>query len=280
MDSNHFRIDHDKVAKTGLQNKEWFKATLKYKLSFEQYHAMDFSRFTYMDTGLLREKDSILREFRADSVAKIGVKDMDTEGLFSIIAEHKSTIKSDQDLYLQVFKYHEILLIKGFYPIITVVLIHGKSPTKISPDLQTAFGWTPKMKKVFGKLAFNFGLVVIDLSQETEEDIKDKGGVASPWLFALKHVWNMTSDRLKSVIKLCLQHSKDQKDYFKKFRFLIGYALKASKCSIQEFKKIEDDILHKNKEGQTMPSTYDMLIDEGLAKRPTTRAARRAAGRL
>ena len=86
--TEHVRIDHDKVAKTGLQNKEWFKAILNYKLSSRQYDAIDFDRFTYMDTGLLREKDGILREFRADSVAKIGVKDMDTEGLFSIIAEH------------------------------------------------------------------------------------------------------------------------------------------------------------------------------------------------
>ena len=107
---------------------------------------------------------------------------------------------------------------------------------------------------------------MIDLYEETEQDIRDRGDVASPWMFALKHVWNMTADRFKSLIELCCRYSKGKQDYFRKFDFLMEYALKASRFSIKNFKEIEDDVFQENKEGQTMPSTYDMLIDEGLQK--------------
>ena len=111
-----------------------------------------------------------------------------------------------------------------------------------------------------------FAPFVIDLYEETEQDIRDRGDVASPWMFALKHVWNMTADRFKSLIELCCRYSKGKQDYFRKFDFLMEYALKASRFSVKDFKEIEDDVFQENKEGQTMPSTYDMLIDEGLQK--------------
>ena len=260
------KIDHDKTAKKGLQNKEWFKAILRYKLPKDLYDAIDFSRFEYVDTGLLSKKDDVLREFRADSVAKIGVKDMDTDGLFSIITEHKSAIESEEKLFLQVHKYQNALLDKGLYTLFTLIIVHGKGPAKLSPDLQSALGWSSKIKKKFGPYASNFAPFVIDLYEETEQDIRDRGDVASPWMFALKHVWNMTADRFKSLIELCCRYSKGKQDYFRKFDFLMEYALKASRFSIKNFKEIEDDVFQENKEGQTMPSTYDMLIDEGLQK--------------
>ena len=54
--TEHFQIEHDKVAKIGLKNKERFKALLKFKLSHEKFNALDFDQFSFMDTELLQKE--------------------------------------------------------------------------------------------------------------------------------------------------------------------------------------------------------------------------------
>ena len=143
----HFRIEHDKIAKIGLKNKERFIALLKFKLSPEKFHALDFSRFKFIDTELLQKKLGVkVKIGRADIIAEIGVKGTEhNDILVSVSVEHKSSFLSQKELYFQIFKYHEALLRLGIYPIITVVVAHCRKPINVAPDLQTLFGWTPQM---------------------------------------------------------------------------------------------------------------------------------------
>ena len=47
--------------------------------------------------------------------------------------------------FLQVHKYQNALLDKGLYTLFTLIIVHGKGPAKLSPDLQSALGWSSKL---------------------------------------------------------------------------------------------------------------------------------------
>lgn len=272
QDIPHIQIQHDKVAKAGLKHKGRFKAVVKYRLPPKQFDALDFDRFEFIDTEVLIEKfGGDIELGRADVIAKIGLKDdMDKVGskketLVCIIVEHKSRLISKKDLFLQTFKYHEVLFKQGIYPLITIVVAHCKEPVNIPSDLQSFFGWTPKMKEIFGESALNFHLYVVDLNQETEADIIDRAGMASALFYALKNVWNMTREKIRSVIALCWRESKEDIESYKEYAGFLGrYMFQASSEPVEIIGQIEKEVI-KDEEG-VMISTYDRAVHEGMAQ--------------
>ena len=189
---------------------------------------------------------------------------MGTDILVAIIVEHKSHIEPQKKLFLQALRYNVALLERHIYPIITILFIHGKKPLNISSDLQSAFGWSERLKKVSDTDSFNFRLNVVDLNQISDEDIKDKAGDIASFCFAFKHVWNMTRDKIKSIFEMCYQDGKSP-NYYENASILSRYMLQAANYSREEFVKIENEVI-KNKEDQMVKSTYDRLIDEGIEK--------------
>ena len=186
-------------------------------------------------------------------------------GLFLVkTIEHKSHVESQKKIFFQALKYNITLLERGIYPITTILLFHGKKPLNISSDLQSAFGWSRALKAVFGGDSFNFELNVVDLNKIPDEMIKDKAGDIASFCFALKHVWNMTQTKIKSIFEVCWQNGKEP-NYHENASILRRYMLQATSYSREEFLEMEKEVI-RNKEDQTMRSTYDELIDEGFQK--------------
>ena len=99
----------------------------------------------------------------SETIAKVNLKkEMGTDLIVAVIVEHKSGIEPQKKLFLQALKYNVALLERHIYPITTILLVHGKKPLNISSDLQSAFGWSERLKEVFGADSFNFGLNMID----------------------------------------------------------------------------------------------------------------------
>ena len=261
-----FQIDHDKTFKLVFKNKDRFRSLLKFALSPEKFNAIDGNQIEFIDTELLKKQsDGKIQEYRADLIAKVGLKkEMNTDLFVAIIVEHKSHIESQKKIFFQALRYNITLLERGIYPITTILLFHGKKPLNIASDLQSAFGWPEALKEVFGDDSFNFELNVVDLNQMSDEDIKDKAGDIASFCFALKHVWNMTQTKIKSVFEMCWQNGKDP-NYHENANILRRYILQATGYPREEFVKIESEVI-KSKEGQMMKSTYDQLIDEGFQK--------------
>ena len=110
-------------------------------------------------------------------------------------------IEPQKKIFLQALKYNVALLESHIYPIVTILLIHGRRPLNMSSDLQSAFGWPEGLKEIFGANSFNFELNVVDLNQMSDEDIKDKAGDIASFCFAFKHVWNMTQTRIRIKLR-------------------------------------------------------------------------------
>ena len=261
-----FQIDHDKIFKLAFKNKDRFRKLLRFALGFKKFDAITGDQIEFIDTELLKKQPSgNIQECRADIVVKVNLKrEMGTDLLVAIIVEHKSHIEPQKKIFLQALKYNVALLERHIYPITTILLVHGKKPLNISSDLQSAFGWSERLKEVFGADSFNFGLNVVDLNQISDEDIKDKAGDIASFCFAFKHVWNMTRDKIKFIFEMCYQDGKDP-NYYENTSILGRYMLQATNYSREEFVKIENEVI-KSKEDQMMKSTYDQLIDEGLQK--------------
>ena len=260
------RVDHDKVAKLGLKNKDRFKSFLEFGINTEKFNAIDFNRFEFIDTEIShKEISGKPRVVRADVMAKVGLKEMNTNALVGIITEHKSHAESEKELYLQGVRYNLGLLETKMCPVMTVILLHGKAPMNISSDLQTAFGWTTEMKGVFGDSGLNFSPDVVDLRKVSEDDIKDRAGSASALCYTLKDVWSMTQGKVKSVLSLCRSYTKDGPGYREYANLLIDYILQATDYSLDDLKEIEAEVII-NEEERVMLSTYDRILEEGLQK--------------
>ena len=80
----------------------------------------------------------------------------------------------------------------------------------------------------------------------------------------LKHVWNLTRAKVKSIFEMCYQDGKSP-NYYENVSILSRYILQAADYQREEFVKIESEVI-KSKEDQIMKSTYDRLIDEGIEK--------------
>ena len=260
-----FQIDHDRTFKLAFKNKDRFKDLLKFALGPKKFEAIAGDQIEFIDTELLKRKSSgHIQEYRADIVAKVNLKkEMGTDLLVAVIVEHKSHIEPQKNIFLQALRYNTALLERHIYPITTILLVHGRRPLNISSDLQSAFGWSKQLKEVFGADSFNFGLNVLDLNQIPDEEIQKAGSIAS-FCFALKHVWNMTRTKVKSVFEMCYQSGKTP-DYYENASILGRYMLQATDYSKEEFVEIENEII-RSKEDQIMKSTYDRLIDEGMEK--------------
>ena len=266
MSKDTFQIHHDKIFKLAFKNKNRFRQLLKFALDSKKFSVIAGNQIEFIDTGLLKKHFSgDIQECRADIIAKVNLKkQVGTDLLVAVIVEHKSHIESHKKIFLQALKYNIALLEKHIYPITTILLVHGKKPLNMPSDLQSAFGWSDKLKEIFGAESFNFRLNVIDLNQVSDEDIKDKAGDIASFCFAFKHVWNMTRDRIKSVFEMCWQDGKSP-NYYEDVSILGRYMLQATNYQREEFIKIESEVI-KSKEEQMMKSTYDRLIDEGIEK--------------
>ena len=94
--------------------------------------------------------------------------------------------------------------------------------------------------------------------------ISCKTGSIASFCLALKHVWNMTQSKIRSIFEMCWQDGRNP-NYRESADILNTYMLQAANCLDEDFIKIEGEII-KNKEDQTMKSTYDRLIDKGIEK--------------
>ena len=258
------QIDFDKTAKLCLKQKARFKSFLKFALSAEKFNALDFNRFEFIGTEMIQKKiGGIFQECRADVIAQIGLKGMNTKTLVGVIVEHKSSISSQKQFYLQVLKYNVALLEAKIYPVMTVVLLHGKAPFNMATNLQSAFDWTSEMKRVFGPSGLNFGLDVVDLNRKSEQDIREEAGAIVALCYAFKFAPNMTKDAIKSVLELCYNSSKGSILYNEYGGILGEYLLQVTDYSRKVLSDIESGIISK-KEGLVMPSTAFKLRQEGL----------------
>ena len=183
-----FRIKHDRNCNMGLKHPERFKHFLRFALKdTNKFDALDFSRFEFVETEFLNQKlGGRIEESRADVIAKIGLKGMDTEASVAVIAEHKSFRQSQKEIFLNALKYNVALLESGIYPLMTILLLHNDASSIISPDLQGAFDCTAQMKKIFGHLGLNFTIIVLDLNKISEDEIKKGAGSIAALCYALK----------------------------------------------------------------------------------------------
>ena len=261
--SEHFQIEHDQTTKLGLKHKDRFKNFLRFGLSSEKFQALDLNCLEFIDTEFLqKDLNEKYRSYRADVIAKVGLKTADTKVFVGIIVEHKSHHEAEKKIFLQALRYNLALLETGLYPIITVLLFHGKAPLNISSNLHTAFHLTSETKRVFSASALNFGIDMIDLRKKSEQNIKDKAGSASALCYALKTSSNMTEEDIKSVFELCKRDSKDSAGYREYAGFLSRYMLQSTDYKRSALETIEQGII-SNKEDQVMPSTASRIFNEG-----------------
>ena len=225
----NFQVEHDQTAKLGLKHKDRFKDFLKFGLSFEKFQALDLDCLEFIDTEFLQKGlNEKFRSYRADVIAKVGLKTEDKKVFVGIIVEHKSHHESEKRLFLQALRYNLALLETDLYPIITILLFHRKAPLNISCNLQTVFHLKSETKRIFGASSLNFGLDMIDLRKIPKEDIKGKAGTASALCYALKTSLDMTEDDIKSVFELCKRDSKDSARYREYAGFLSRYMLQST----------------------------------------------------
>lgn len=236
----------------------------------KKIEVLDFEQLKFLDTELLQKKLSKkfkgkYRKIRADIIIRIGLKGMNTKMLICIIVEHKSHIPSFLEVFSQIMDYDIALIEAGECPVMNILLLHGKAPSNMPSDLKSYLGWTPKMKSVFGDSGLNCGLEIVDLSKKLDEDIEREAGLVSALCFALKHVWDLTLDKIRSIFHL-IQKDKIETESDKRYvASVMDYMLQASDYPKDVLGKFETEII-KGKEGHIMLSTYDRLIDEGLQK--------------
>ena len=257
---------HDRTAKRGLKNKERFESFIKFGVSAEKFNALDFTRLEFIDTEFFQQEVKGGKSYtrRADIMAKIGLKGMSTQTLVGIITEHKSHAGSEKELYLQAARYNIGLLESNIYPVMTVLLLHGHAPLRISSDLQQAFQWTSEMKRIFGHSALNFAPDVVDLRKKSEEEIS-QAGACSALCYTLKDIWSMTQDKIQSMFRLCRRSSIDGSNYREYANILVDYVLQGTSYSLEDLNDLEAKVI-LNKEDRVMPSTYERIIEEGLQK--------------
>ncbi len=266
MSKNDFRIQHDQIARMGLKHPKRFKDFIKFSLAKDQFNAFEFNRLEFIKTDFLDQKlGGRIEECRSDVIAKVGVKGMKMQGLVGVIIEHKSFKQSQKQLFLNVLDYNVALLKSGTYPVMTIFLLHNDASSHTASDLQGAFNWTPEMRKVFGDLGLNFGVIVIDLNKISEDDIWNKAGSIAALCYALKFAKNMTKDKIRSILKLCRRDSEDVISYREYAGFLSEYMFQTADYPKEILYKIEQEII-TNKEEIIMPSTYSRAIQEGMEK--------------
>ena len=147
----------------------------------------------------------------------------------------------------------------------TILLLHNDASSNMAPDLQGAFGCTAQIKKLFGSSGLNFDMIVLDLNEISEDEIKRGAGSIAALCYALKSSKSMTKDKVKSVLELCHRDRKDAGGYREYASILSEYMFQTANYPNEVFYKIEQEVI-TNKEEQIMPSTYSRAIEEGMLK--------------
>ena len=264
------KIEHETPVKVALKDKQRMKSFLKFSLPPKKFNILDFKHFEYVDTEVLQkilDKKSRrrFRKIRGDIIIKVGLKNVDTQMLICIIVEHKSSVKSVRELFFQILDYNQALIEVGECPAMNVCLFHGKTPLNMPADLKAYLGWTPKMREILEDSGLNCGVELVDLNQKLDEDIKENAGFVSGLCFTLKHIWDLTKDKMRSGIDLILRDRVNPESDRSYKAGLSAYMLQASDCDREALEKLEEEVI-KDKEERFMLSTYDRAINEGLQK--------------
>ena len=120
-------------------------------------------------------------------------------------------------------------------------------------------------REILGDSGLNCGIELVDLNQKLDEDIKENAGFVSGLCFTLKHIWDLTQDKMRYGIDLILRDRVNPESDRSYKAGLSAYMLQASDCDREALEKLEEEVI-KDKEERFMLSTYDRAINEGLEK--------------
>ena len=230
-------MKHDELAKVGFKNKRRMRILLRFVLTPEQFEQLDEEKIEFLNEEFVeRHFSSVLKVRRGDIFVKVKIKGEKSSIIFVILVEHKSTDIKRVDFYKQVSAYNSVLIREDMYPILTIALIHGDAPHLVDTDLQGAFGWSDRMRGLFGRTALNFGIKVVDARKMTKEQIEAMGS-ASSFLKALQDSKHVTEDTISSVLDLYYINKESLDDYLEHASILVTYLFNISDHPIETFQK-------------------------------------------
>ncbi len=182
---------HDAIVKEVLSQKEYAVELLQRRLPAAVSRRLDFSK-------LRREPGSFIdaagRERFADLLFSIPFRKSRGKLGVYLLCEHKS--RPDKNIHRQLLSYIAAIYRndKVTFPIIPLVLYHGRQTWDIPVNFASILEIPPKMREFLSKYLPDFQYQIFDLAKD-EEELLSFSAIFQSFLYSLKEIWYLEDPR-------------------------------------------------------------------------------------